>query len=88
MVFAGSKARPRHAHFDKGGFHIEVDGEAAFVDRGMVRYDDPRLALLKRTENHNTLAPSFDGITTVEQEGKDPGADIMLRVSVGSIGEQ
>jgi hypothetical protein len=67
MVFVGSKARPSHAHFDKGGFHIEVDGEAAFVDRGMVRYDDPRVPLLKRTENHNTLAPSFDGITTVEQ---------------------
>jgi hypothetical protein len=67
MVFAGSKARPSHAHFDKGGFHVEVDGEAAFVDRGMVRYDDPRVPLLKRTENHNTLAPSFDGITTVEQ---------------------
>ncbi len=67
MVFAGSKARPSHAHFDKGGFHIEVDGEAAFVDRGVLRYDDPRVPLLKRTENHNTLAPSFDGISTVEQ---------------------
>jgi hypothetical protein len=33
----------------------------------MVRYDDPRVPLLKRTENHNTLAPSFDSISTVEQ---------------------
>lgn len=67
LVFAGCKARPSHSHFDKGGFHAEVDGEAAFVDRGMIRYDDPRSSLLKRTENHNTLAPSFDGVFTIEQ---------------------
>jgi hypothetical protein len=67
LVFAGSKAHPSHAHADKGGFVAEVDGEPVFIDRGQVRYDDPRVKLLSRTENHNTLAPSFDGITTVEQ---------------------
>lgn len=67
LVFTGSKANPSHAHADKGGFFAEVDGQPTFIDRGQVRYDDPRVRLLGRTENHNTLAPSFDGLTTVEQ---------------------
>jgi hypothetical protein len=67
LVFAGAKANPSHHHSDKGGFVAEVDGETVFPDRGQVRYDDPRMLLLKRTENHNVLAPSFDGATTVEQ---------------------
>ncbi|MCX6971811.1 MAG: hypothetical protein NTV93_16880 [Verrucomicrobia bacterium] len=67
LVLAGSKANPSHAHRDKGGFFAEVDAKPTFIDRGQVRYDDPRVRLLSRTENHNTLAPSFDGITTIEQ---------------------
>jgi len=67
LVFTGSKADPSHSHADKGQFHAEVDGEAVFVDRGTVRYDDPRAFLLTRSECHNVLAPSFDGVTTGEQ---------------------
>ena len=67
LVFFGSKAKPSHAHLCKGAFVAEVDGEMTFIDRGILRYDDPRVPLLKRTENHNLLAPSFDDATTVEQ---------------------
>lgn len=67
LLFAGSTALPSHSHADKGGFCAEVDGVPIFIDRGVLRYDDARHVLLKRTENHNTLAPSFDGLTTVEQ---------------------
>ncbi|MFM8763895.1 MAG: heparinase II/III family protein [Spartobacteria bacterium] len=67
LTFSGTKARPSHSHADRGGFTAELDGVPVFIDRGVVRYDDPRVAMLKRTENHNTLAPSFDGIETLEQ---------------------
>ncbi len=67
IVFFGSKALASHAHFDRGSFSLEVDGEALFVDRGTVRYDDQRSWLLKRSDCHNLLVPSFDGITTEEQ---------------------
>ncbi len=67
LTFAGCKARPSHSHFDKGGFVAEVDGCPVFIDRGVVRYDDPRVRSLQRTEAHNTMAPSFDGRSTVEQ---------------------
>lgn len=67
LVFVGCKALPSHAHHDKGGFSAEVDGEPLFMDRGSMRYDDPRQFLLKRTESHCVLAPSFDSLTTVNQ---------------------
>lgn len=67
LTFSGTKARPSHSHADRGGFTAEVDGLPVFIDRGVVRYDDPRVMPLKRTENHNSFAPSFDGTVTIEQ---------------------
>jgi Heparinase II/III-like protein len=63
----GSKANPHHAHRDKGALLVEVDDEPLFVDRGVVRYEDPRCMPMKSAEMHNVLTPSRDGKTAMDQ---------------------
>ena len=64
----GSKANPHHAHRDKGAVLIELDDEPLFVDRGVVRYEDPRVMAMKRADMHNVLVPTKDGVTPLDQQ--------------------
>jgi hypothetical protein len=57
LHLTGCKARASHTHFDKGAFTLELDDTPVLIDRGVVRYDDPRHLLMKRTELHNVLTP-------------------------------
>jgi hypothetical protein len=63
----GSKANPHHAHRDKGAVLIELDDEPLFIDRGVIRYEDPRGMPMKSAQMHNVLTPSRDGITPLDQ---------------------
>ena len=63
----GSKVNPHHAHRDKGAFLIELDDEPLFIDRGVVRYEDPRVMPMKSSEMHNVLTPSLNGSTFLDQ---------------------
>jgi hypothetical protein len=63
---SGCKARASHTHFDKGAFTLELDDEPVLIDRGVVRYDDIRHLLMKRTDLHNVLTP-------VRADGTFPG---------------
>lgn len=63
----GSKANPHHAHRDKGALLIELDDEPLFVDRGVVRYEDPRVMAMKRADMHNVLVPTKDGVNALDQ---------------------
>ena len=56
----GCKARASHTHFDKGAFTLELNDEPVLIDRGVMRYDDIRHLLLKRTDLHNMLTPMCD----------------------------
>jgi hypothetical protein len=53
----GCKARASHTHYDKGGFTVELDQQPVLIDRGQVRYDDPRTHHMKRSALHNVLTP-------------------------------
>ena len=64
---AGAKARPSHSHFDKGNFTVEIDGVGFLIDRGIVRYDDLRAGLVKRSCMHNVITPYVDGIFFPDQ---------------------
>jgi hypothetical protein len=64
---AGAKARPNHSHSDKGNFTVELDGVPFLIDRGIVRYDDLRAGLLKRSCMHNVITPFIDGIFFPDQ---------------------
>ncbi|MFI5355868.1 MAG: hypothetical protein ACHQ4G_00890 [Opitutales bacterium] len=57
LHLSGCKARASHTHFDKGAFTLELGQTPVLIDRGVVRYDDSRHLLLKRTELHNVLTP-------------------------------
>lgn len=58
----GCKAKPSHSHLDKGAFTLEIDWVPMLIDRGVIRYDDPRCDLMDRTYLHNVLTPvSNDG---------------------------
>lgn len=57
LHLSGCKARASHTHFDKGAFTLELDATPVLIDRGVVRYDDPRTHTLKRSELHNTVTP-------------------------------
>lgn len=57
LHLTGAKARASHTHFDKGGLTLELDEEPVFIDRGVVRYDDPRHLTMKRSELHNLATP-------------------------------
>jgi len=61
----GCKAKPSHSHLDKGAFTLEIDAVAMLIDRGVIRYDDPRCDLMDRTYLHNVLTP-------VNQDGTFP----------------
>jgi len=63
----GCKANASHTHADKGGFILEVDGLPMLIDRGILRYDDARVPLLKTTPHHNCITPCFDGRTFIDQ---------------------
>lgn len=54
--FAGSRANPTgHAHADRGAVLVDVNEQPLFIDRGIVRYEDPRVHLLQRSNMHNVL---------------------------------
>jgi hypothetical protein len=63
----GCKAKPSHSHRDKGGFTLEVDGVAMLIDRGIVRYDDPRCELMHLSSLHNVLTPVREDGTFPDQ---------------------
>jgi hypothetical protein len=63
----GCKARPSHSHRDKGAFVAELDGHQLFIDRGMIRYEDSRHQLLKRSEMHNVLTPLLPSDSAPDQ---------------------
>lgn len=60
LHFAGAKANASHSHLDKGNFTLEIDAQPVLVDRGVVRYDDPRTEQLKVSARHNVLTPVTD----------------------------
>jgi hypothetical protein len=60
LHFAGAKANASHSHLDKGNFTLEIDGQPVLVDRGILRYDDPRAGQLKLSARHNVLTPVTD----------------------------
>lgn len=56
LHIVGSKANPTgHSHPDRGAVLADVDGQPLFVDRGVIRYEDPRCLLLRTTKMHNVL---------------------------------
>lgn len=57
LHMSGCKARASHTHWDKGAFTLELDETPVLIDRGVMRYDDIRHLLLKRTDLHNALTP-------------------------------
>jgi hypothetical protein len=57
VQLSGCAGRPSHSHLDKGAFVVEVNGRPVFIDRGMLRYDDPRASLMKRSSLHNVITP-------------------------------
>ncbi|MCC6415354.1 MAG: heparinase II/III family protein [Opitutaceae bacterium] len=57
LHLSGCKARASHTHFDKGAFTLELDTTPVLIDRGVVRYDDPRTHTMKRSELHNIAGP-------------------------------
>lgn len=65
--FAGAKAHASHTHFDKGNFTLELDGHPFLIDRGVVRYDDPRSVLIKKSSRHNVITPIVESGTFANQ---------------------
>lgn len=61
LHLVGAKARPSHTHNDKSGLLLELDREPVFIDRGQIKYDDPRCETLKRSELHNVITPVLPG---------------------------
>lgn len=57
LHFSGSKAHASHTHFDKGNITLELDGHPFLIDRGILRYDDPRADMLKKSSRHNVITP-------------------------------
>ena len=92
--FAGCKANPSHSHFDKSSFTLELDGCAALIDRGTVRYDDPRCEGMSRTCLHNVLTTvlpdgSFAGQSASTQalipQGSGDGKTLDLTMDVTAL---
>lgn len=54
---SGCKPNPSHSHYDKSGFTLELDGRPVLIDRGIIRYDDPRASQLKWSCYHNVVTP-------------------------------
>lgn len=86
---AGAKAKPSHSHFDKGNLTVELDGVPFLIDRGIVRYDDLRAGLLKRSCMHNVITPCIDGILYADQAFNETpiipsgiGDEVNLKASV------
>jgi hypothetical protein len=52
---------------DKGAFTLEIDGIPMLIDRGVIRYDDPRCDLMDRSYLHNVLTPVAPDGTFAEQ---------------------
>jgi hypothetical protein len=57
LHLGGCKARPSHSHLDKSGFTLELDGRPVLIDRGVVRYDDPRAGTMRWSSLHNVITP-------------------------------
>ena len=86
---AGARAGAGHSHLDKSGVTIELDGEPVLIDRGVVRYDDPRCGTMNASSMHNVVTPVLhDGsfpnqilpATAVIPQGK--GDDTMLHAHI------
>jgi hypothetical protein len=60
LRLCGTKANASHTHYDKGNFTVEIDGVPVLIDRGIVRYDDIRAGLLKKSCMHNIITPVLD----------------------------
>lgn len=69
----GCKAHASHTHFDKGAFTLELGRTPVLIDRGMIRYDDVRSSLFKRTEYHNVLTPMREDGTAINQLSPEEG---------------
>ena len=57
LQLVGGPARAGHAHDDRGSFVLEAFGEEIAIDRGQMRYDDPRSNIIKEAQYHNVLIP-------------------------------
>lgn len=77
---SGSKAIPSHSHLDKGGFTLEIGEEPVLIDRGVVRYDDSRVSLMKLSRQHNILTPVAEDGTFANQ---DPPLEPMIPYGKG-----
>ena len=71
LHMAGCKAKPSHSHFDKGNLTLELDETPVLIDRGVIRYDDARINLLKRSELHNVITPLPEDGSFVNQGWAD-----------------
>jgi hypothetical protein len=91
---SGCKARPSHSHFDKSGFTLEVDGLPVLIDRGVVRYDDPRGGTMNWSSMHNVITPVLpDGSfgkqgkpqSAILPDGHGDETELHVRVDVSSL---
>jgi len=94
LHLVGCKARPSHSHFDKSGFTLEVDGLPVLIDRGVVRYDDPRVGMMGWSQMHNVITPVLsDGSfgrqalsqSAILPDGHGDEAELHVRVDVSSL---
>jgi hypothetical protein len=94
LHLGGCKARPSHSHLDKSGFTLELDGRPVLIDRGVVRYDDPRAGMMQWSSMHNVITPVLpDGSfgrqtapqTAILPEGHGDEATLHTFVDVASL---
>ena len=94
LHLGGCKARPSHSHLDKSGFTLELDGRPVLIDRGVVRYDDPRAGMMQWSSMHNVITPelpdgSFGKQTAPQEailpEGHGDEATLHTFVDVASL---
>lgn len=94
LHLGGCKARPSHSHLDKSGFTLELDGRPVLIDRGILRYDDPRAGTMIWSSMHNVITPVLpDGSfgkqsapqTAIIPEGHGDEATLRTFVDVTSL---
>jgi len=94
LHLSGCKARASHTHFDKGAFTLELDATPVLIDRGVVRYDDPRTHTLKRSELHNVVTPVLPDGSYAQQplpevamipEGEGDAQRLRARIDLGHV---
>lgn len=70
----GGPARAGHGHDDRGSFVLEAFGDELAVDRGQMRYVDPRSSIIKHARYHNLAVPHADDGTPLRQRNPCPVA--------------